>query len=95
MAQQVRDNREVLQVSREQANSRVAGKLSRCPNEPALLHSCWLSTGVPLPAETESPHRPEHHTFIQDVSMVYRQSFDDTAAFCGAMKTNPAWAAES
>ena len=88
MAQQVRDNREVLQVSREQANRRVAGKLRA---DAQLSPHCCTLVGL----ETESPHRPEHHTFIQDVSMVYRQSFDDTAAFCGAMETNPAWAAES
>ena len=57
------DNREVLQVSREQANRRVAGKLRA---DVQLSPHCCTLVGL----GTESPHRPEHHTFIQDVSMV-------------------------
>ena len=76
-----------MQVSREQAIRRVVGDLRA---DAELGSHCCTLAGF----ETESPHKPEHHTFIHDVSMVARQSLDDTAACCGAIKTNPAWAAE-
>ena len=52
------DNREVLQVGREQANRRVVWKLRA---DAALSLHCCTRVGfrlaVPLPAGTESPHR--------------------------------------